>query len=409
MHPRALALASASACLLVWRSAASATDVSGGSIAADTTWTASASPYVVHGDVTVALGARLTLEPGVEVQIESGDALAAGTDTQRVELIIAGAFVARGSAAAPVRIHAPKNPGANAWYGFIVQGTATLASFDNVAIEDANNALTSAATGGVLELSHSALSHNVAALWLTAGAPRLHELQLFENSAYGVFALGNAQAIDFSLTNSVLRNNGSYGVYALAAAGQSVHAALQNCTIYGNDSAGVTVRASGAGSAATLTMRNDLVISNGILGLDASATDGALASIALTYSDVWSNGQDFAGVEPGAGCLAEDALFVAAPTDLRLSGDSACVDSGSEVEAPESDLLGRARPNGAGVDLGAYEFYEAASDAGAAGATGATADADTGCGCRLARSRSTSIWPWVGLALVGLYRRRLRA
>ncbi len=55
--------------------------------------------------------------------------------------------------------------------------------------------------------------------------------------------------------------------------------------------------------------------------------------------------------------LIEDApaLFVAPPFDLHLIAGSAAIDAGSAELAPQVDIEGRHRPQGAGFDLGAYE------------------------------------------------------
>jgi hypothetical protein len=56
--------------------------------------------------------------------------------------------------------------------------------------------------------------------------------------------------------------------------------------------------------------------------------------------------------------LIEDAaaLFVAAPFDLHLVPTAAAIDAGSADLAPDVDIEGRHRPQGAGFDLGAYEY-----------------------------------------------------
>lgn len=50
------------------------------------------------------------------------------------------------------------------------------------------------------------------------------------------------------------------------------------------------------------------------------------------------------------------SLFVAPPFDLHLRAGAAAIDAGSSVLAPTLDIEGRARPQGAGFDLGAYEW-----------------------------------------------------
>jgi parallel beta-helix repeat protein len=67
-----------------------ATSVSG-VIYADTTWVQASSPYVFSGDVTVALGATLTINPGVVV------------DFERWSLIVEGALNARGNEASRIK------------------------------------------------------------------------------------------------------------------------------------------------------------------------------------------------------------------------------------------------------------------------------------------------------------------
>ena len=65
----------------------------GGSIAADTVWTAAASPHVVTGTVVVLKGVTLTIEPGSAIQMKAGAdlvvtnggrLLAEGTAEQRI-------------------------------------------------------------------------------------------------------------------------------------------------------------------------------------------------------------------------------------------------------------------------------------------------------------------------------------
>jgi hypothetical protein len=49
-------------------------------------------------------------------------------------------------------------------------------------------------------------------------------------------------------------------------------------------------------------------------------------------------------------------LFVAPPFDLHLVPGAEAIDAGNPELAPDTDIEGRARPQGAGYDLGAYEF-----------------------------------------------------
>jgi hypothetical protein len=77
------------------------------------------------------------------------------------------------------------------------------------------------------------------------------------------------------------------------------------------------------------------------------------------------------------------ALFVdVGMRDLHLRpGAAAAIDQGSAEQAPAIDADGIARPQGAGVDLGAYEWHEAGVqpvDGGVGGSAGAGAGAGAG-------------------------------
>jgi hypothetical protein len=131
------------------------------------------------------------------------------------------------------------------------------------------------------------------------------------------------------------------------------------------------------------------------------------------------------------------AYFVSPATfDLHLLPNAPAVDSGNAMYAPALDADGIARPQGAGVDLGAYEWHTpdvgpqdggvdgGGSGGGGAGTTGGSTSgagggqggggaangpgASSGCGCGMA-GRGTSYEAWAMLALaVYVVRRRAR-
>lgn len=57
----------------------------------------------------------------------------------------------------------------------------------------------------------------------------------------------------------------------------------------------------------------------------------------------------------GEGNIDAEPLF-AAPGDLILQPESPCVDAGTAAGAPAADIAGTTRPQGGGVDMGAYEL-----------------------------------------------------
>jgi hypothetical protein len=78
--------------------------------------------------------------------------------------------------------------------------------------------------------------------------------------------------------------------------------------------------------------------------------DGSL--ITMTYSTIQ-------GGWPGTGSLELDPMFRdEGGGDYRLKENSPCMDSGTPHGAPAVDVWGVPRPQGAGYDRGAHEFFE---------------------------------------------------
>jgi parallel beta-helix repeat protein len=77
-----------------------------------------------------------------------------------------------------------------------------------------------------------------------------------------------------------------------------------------------------------------------------------------------------------ASFVATDAQLFTAATDLTLKSGSLAIDKGLATGAPTVDVLGVARPQGAGIDLGAYERCEGTCT----GSSGGGSDGDSGSG-----------------------------
>jgi hypothetical protein len=119
--------------------AAGPTDVPGGTISTNTTWTLADSPYIVLGGVYVGAGATLTIEPGVEVRFNAGTWLSPQSG---------GTLLAEGTAGQPIVFTSnAASPGPGDWrYLYFYDGSRVRLSHCSVRYAGGGTA------GGSLEL-----------------------------------------------------------------------------------------------------------------------------------------------------------------------------------------------------------------------------------------------------------------
>jgi hypothetical protein len=124
-----------------------------------------------------------------------------------------------------------------------------------------------------------------------------------------------------------------------------------NNTVFGNGGDGIVFKQ----SAAQVYLANNIVAANGGYALVCEGS----AYPQTAANDLWLNaGGDYSVCTPGSSDIHADPLLRDATAgDFRLWFGSPCVDAGTGDGAPATDIEGIARPQGAGVDIGAHELW----------------------------------------------------
>jgi uncharacterized repeat protein (TIGR01451 family) len=313
--------------------------------------TAAASPVAIGGDLTIAAGVTLTVDPGVTLRWASSDIMASGADPSRGELLVAGTLLAQGSAVSPIVLSCV-NSAPNCWRGVALGAGSAGSTLRHVTVEYGYDGLLYSTTGANDIGDLLTRNHGRAGVVVSAGAPLLDGV-VASGSPYGIYVIGSPSP---TVVNAVLQSNTTAGLAVESSGGSTT---LDSSTVQGNPADGIRVWGN---SYETVVVRNTIVASN---GTGVRRIDNAAVSV--LYSDVWGNTTNFSGVSPGAGAISANPLFVSPPTDLHLQAGSVVIDAGFAT-GPNHDLDGNPRPldgdgiNGAQFDMGAYEFVLPAAD-----------------------------------------------
>jgi hypothetical protein len=168
------------------------------------------------------------------------------------------------------------------------------------------------------------------------------------NAVHGVY-LYESDRVHSRIENNLLYENAGAGLQS-DAKHEEMDLFVANNTVAGNGEGGVIFNR----SALLVHFINNIVVENEGFGLVAEASNDPQAS----NNDLWHNASgDYDGCEAGVDDISADPLLLdPGAGNLRLPSRSPCIDAGTSVGAPATDLDGVTRPQGQEVDIGAYEL-----------------------------------------------------
>ncbi len=323
---------------------AGATTLTGGTVI-NQTWTPAGNPYIIQGDLEVPAGSYLKIMPGTQVTVQAGDLQATGMSTTLVEIVVHGSIEVLGSAAQPVVI-ASDTDNTTSWWGMRIASDATLATFNHFAFRHAQYGLRSEIPGNLLTIENGVFRRNhYQGLDIKNGIGSLDRAEFLQNSSYAIRIYGTGTTA--TLTNLLMHQNGSGGLRV-----DDATVNLANATVYDSGTYGIY------GDGANVTLTNVIAVDNGYGVRRASGI------MSISHSNVWGNqyADLYGSPQQGAGMISANPQFANAPSDLRLSSSSLCIDAGTNVGAPMHDFDNVIRPldgngiGGAQHDMGAYEY-----------------------------------------------------
>ncbi|OEU78655.1 MAG: hypothetical protein BA865_13830 [Desulfobacterales bacterium S5133MH4] len=210
-------------------------------------------------------------------------------------------------------------------------------------------------------------------------SPHICRNIIYSNTSRGI---GNMEYSSATIEANYIYENGSgsEGDGGIGNCNNSAASIISN-TVYNNNLGGISIRdhANPRIINNTISGHNAAAFSSG--GIKVSQNMGISSVVILNniitnnkcglrsqscqycsgndYNDVWNNSDDYVGFTKGVNDISCDPLFADfGKGDFHLQQGSPCIDAGTSEGAPDADIDGDSRPQGAGYDMGAGEYSD---------------------------------------------------
>ena len=207
--------------------------------------------------------------------------------------------------------------------------------------------------------------------------------KIYKNHIHDIARIGiyldawNGPEHDIDIYQNVVHDNGDHGIsLAIEQEGGSLkNISIYNNIVYNNGTGGIVIS-----SYHFPTPRENIKIVNNVcynnkhgIGIaDVLVEDSIIRNNICSNNQVYQIASDSPSMLTidhnlingstqiyGDDAIIGDPKFVnPSEADFHLQKDSPAIDSGSAIDAPSEDFAGIPRPQGAGYDIGAFEFIE---------------------------------------------------